>query len=264
MLALPPRSTDAKTRRLCNSSTSRAGVSGLYFATVDGDVATFVADNALVLNGEYKVMSAGATATFAFAEAGTIAFDTALYTPTYAITAAEGLTLTDATSGTVKTYTAAGAGGGATFDTDGAEDLLDDNTTVTADDVAAYVATVTGAAAPTVVTKPMVLSYMLKANKILTTPETEVIKITAIEQVSGGWKITVAAALNATDVAAGATVDMYDITGTLAVSATADLGTAFAPVAAANLSVADGEVAGTAVITVTDANAKFMKATVTK
>lgn len=84
-----------------------AATPGLNFATVDGNVATFVADNALALNGEYKVMAAGATATFAFAEAGTIAFDTALYTPTYAISAAEGLTLTDATSGTVKTYTAA-------------------------------------------------------------------------------------------------------------------------------------------------------------
>ena len=81
-------------------------VIGLNFATVDGNVATFVADNALALNGEYKVMASGATATYAFAEAGTIAFDTALYTPTYAITAAEGLTLTDATVGTVKTYTA--------------------------------------------------------------------------------------------------------------------------------------------------------------
>ena len=57
---------------------------------------------------------------------------------------------------------------------------------------------------------------------------------------------------------------MFDITGTLAVTATADLGTAFAPVAAANFTVADGDVAGTAVITVTDANAKFLKATVTK
>ena len=89
------------------SNDKSGGVTNLYFATVDGNVATFVADNALALNGEYKVMSAGATATFAFAEAGTIAFDTALFTPTYAITAAEGLTLTDATSGTVKTYTAA-------------------------------------------------------------------------------------------------------------------------------------------------------------
>ena len=87
------------------SNDKSGGVSGLYFATVSGDVATFVADNALELNGEYKVMSAGATATFAFAEAGTIAFDTALFTPTYAITA-PGLVLSDSTSGTVTTYTA--------------------------------------------------------------------------------------------------------------------------------------------------------------
>jgi hypothetical protein len=86
----------------CNVATN-----GLNFATVDGDVATFVADDALALNGSYKVMTTGATATFAFAEAGTIAFDTALFTPTYAITAAEGLDLTDATVGTVTTYTAA-------------------------------------------------------------------------------------------------------------------------------------------------------------
>ena len=88
------------------SNDKSGGVSGLYFATVDGDVATFVADDALALNGEYKVMSAGATATFAFAAPGTIAFDEALFAPTYAVTAAEGLALTDATVGTVKTYTA--------------------------------------------------------------------------------------------------------------------------------------------------------------
>ena len=116
------------------------GVSGLCFATVDGDVATFVADNALALNGEYKVMSAGATATFAFAEAGTIAFDTALFTPTYAITAAEGLTLTDATSGTVKTYTAAGAGGGYKVVIAGSDVAI----TPTAEDFDAMVAAVPG------------------------------------------------------------------------------------------------------------------------
>ena len=89
------------------SNDKSGGVTNLYFATVDGDVATFVADNSLAAGTTNKVMSAGATANFAFAEAGTIAFDTALFTPTYAITAAQGLTLTDATSGTVKTYTAA-------------------------------------------------------------------------------------------------------------------------------------------------------------
>jgi len=82
------------------------GVANLYFATVEGDVATFVADDALALNGEYKVMSDGATATFAFTEPGTISFDAAMCTPTYVVTAANSLTLTDATSGTVKTYTA--------------------------------------------------------------------------------------------------------------------------------------------------------------
>ena len=150
------------------------------------------------------------------------------------------------------------------FADDGAEGLLTTNTTVTAVDVATYVAGVTGAAAPTLVTKPMVLSYLLNANKILTTPETDVLKITEIKQVAGGWAITVAADLNAADVAAGATVDMYAITGDLEVVATADLGTDFAPVAAANFEVVDGTVDGTAVIMVTDSNAKFLKATVTK
>ena len=89
------------------SNDKSGGVANLYFATVEGNVATFVADDALVLNGEYKVMSDGATATFAFTAPGTIAFDEAMYTPTYAVTAAEGLALTDATVGTVKTYTAA-------------------------------------------------------------------------------------------------------------------------------------------------------------
>ncbi len=87
------------------------GVSGLYFATVSGDVATFVADNALALNGEYKVMSTGATATFNFTAPGTISFDTNLVQAvTFAITAAEELTLTDATANGVVTYTATGAG----------------------------------------------------------------------------------------------------------------------------------------------------------
>ena len=89
------------------SNDKSGGVANLYFATVEGNVATFVADDALALNGEYKVMSAGATATFAFTAPGTIAFDEALFAPTYAVTAAEGLALTDATVGTVKTYTAA-------------------------------------------------------------------------------------------------------------------------------------------------------------
>ena len=82
-------------------------VNGLNFAIVDGDVATFVEDNALAAGNTYKVMADGATATYNFTAPGTIAFDTELFSPTYAITAAQGLALTDATSGNVKTYTAA-------------------------------------------------------------------------------------------------------------------------------------------------------------
>ena len=81
---------------------------GLNFATVDGNVATFVADDALAAGGTYKVMASGVTATYAFSAPGTIAFDEALFAPTYAVTA-PGLALTDATEGTVRTYTAAAA-----------------------------------------------------------------------------------------------------------------------------------------------------------
>lgn len=77
---------------------------GLDFAIVDDNVATFV--SSLAAGNTYKVMLSGATATYNFTDPGTIAFDEAMYTPTYAVTAADGLTLTDATSGTVKTYMA--------------------------------------------------------------------------------------------------------------------------------------------------------------
>ena len=82
-----------------------AATPGLNFATVDGNVATFVTDDALAVGSTYKIMATNVTATFAFAAPGTIAFDEALFAPTYDITA-PGLALTDATDGTVKTYTA--------------------------------------------------------------------------------------------------------------------------------------------------------------
>ena len=87
-----------------------AATPGLNFATVDGDVATFVADDALALNGTYKVMANGATASYAFSAAGTIAFDTALFAPTYNITVAKSnlFDISDATVGSVKTYTVVG------------------------------------------------------------------------------------------------------------------------------------------------------------
>jgi len=82
-----------------------AATPGLNFATVDGNVATFVADDALAAGNTYKVMGPGAA--YAFAQAGAISFDKALATVT--VTAAEGLVLTTSTSGTVTTYTAAAA-----------------------------------------------------------------------------------------------------------------------------------------------------------
>ena len=90
-----------------------AATPGLNFATVDGNVATFVADGALAAGNTYKgntykVMATGATATYAFTAPGSIAFDKALvpnFEPT--ISAATGLELTSSDSGTVTTYTAA-------------------------------------------------------------------------------------------------------------------------------------------------------------
>ncbi len=85
-----------------------AATPGLNFAIVDGNVATFVADNALASNNTYKVMASSATATYAFAAPGTISFDTNLVqNVTFAITADPSLVLTDATVAGVTTYTAA-------------------------------------------------------------------------------------------------------------------------------------------------------------
>ena len=53
-------------------------ITGLNFATVAGTTATFVADDALALNGSYKVMAPKAAQTFEFTEAGSISFDTNL------------------------------------------------------------------------------------------------------------------------------------------------------------------------------------------
>ena len=100
-----------------------AATPGLNFASVDGNVATFVADNALAAGNTYKVLGPSATATYEFAAAGSISFDTNLIqTVTFAITA-PGLDLTDATESGVVTYTAAAQSSGA--------DWVDDVTTVT-------------------------------------------------------------------------------------------------------------------------------------
>ena len=86
-----------------------AATPGLNFATVDGSTATFVADTALAVGNIYKVLGPSATATYEFAAAGSISFDTNLIqTVTFAITA-PGLDLTEATESGVVTFTAAAA-----------------------------------------------------------------------------------------------------------------------------------------------------------
>ena len=62
------------------SNDKSGGVDNLRFATVSGNVATFVADDALALSGSYKVMSSGAA--YTFANVGAITFDESLATPT--------------------------------------------------------------------------------------------------------------------------------------------------------------------------------------
>ena len=151
------------------------------------------------------------------------------------------------------------------FADDGAESLLESGTTVTADDVAAYVNGV-GGGSVTTVTKPMVLSYLLGANKVLTTTsENSVLKITGIEPVAGGWQITVSAILSEEDSDAGATVNLNSINGVLKVVATDDLGTPFELVDSTKFTVDPSAVnPRDAVVTVTDEDAKFLKATITK
>ena len=81
---------------------------GLNYATVDGTTATFVADNALAINGEYMVMAQTneLEVAFNFTEAGTITFDTnKAQRATFNVTAS-GLKLAESTSGSVVTFTA--------------------------------------------------------------------------------------------------------------------------------------------------------------
>ena len=90
-----------------------AATPGLNFATVDGSVATFVADTAMTTGNTYKVLGPSATATYEFAAAGSISFDTNLIqTVTFAITAAQGLDApTETTENGVVTFTVAAQGG---------------------------------------------------------------------------------------------------------------------------------------------------------
>ena len=94
---------------------TRSVVTGFLYAIVENGVATTVLPP-LTAGATYLLESnvaASETPVFTLAAAGdTIAFDTALgYTFAGTIAGAQGLTVTDATVGTVTTYTAAAAGG---------------------------------------------------------------------------------------------------------------------------------------------------------
>ena len=81
-------------------------IDGLMFATVDNDVATFVKNADLALDGTYKAMGPGAA--YTFTEAGTITLDQALLVPTVALDASlVDYTLTAVTNGTAVAWTAA-------------------------------------------------------------------------------------------------------------------------------------------------------------
>ena len=222
------------------------GVTNLFFATVSGDVATFVADDALALNGSYKVMSTGATATFVFAEAGTIAFDTALFAPTYAITATEGLTLTDATVGTVKTYTAAAPAPAYPTYVD----------TTDADITSAYTAWASTYSADDAATSQKEAQFVLDVDPATVVPA-DALVITAIEQntTDGGWDITVECTMSGVDLE-GTLNSARVNNGYLAISYASDLGGLWTT---ENIDIT-ASAAGKVTVNVNKNGAKFMKA----
>lgn len=225
------------------SNDKSGGVSGLYFATVDGDVATFVADNALALNGSYKVMSAGATATFAFAEAGTIAFDTNLFqNVTFAITASDNLDVTSATSAGVVTYTATAASIGYPNYIDSADTAI----------TGAYDAWKTANGEDADSSKEA--QFVLNVAPATTIPA-DALVITAIEQnTTAGWDITVECTISGVDLVG--TVNSARVNnGYLAVSYAETLTGTWITENIAITASANGKVT----VNVNKAGAKFMK-----
>ena len=226
------------------SNDKSGGVDGLYFATVDGDVATFVSTNDFATGGSYKVMSAGATADFAFAEAGTIAFDTALFTPIWAVTAAQGLTLTDATEGTVKTYTAAAPQPAYPNYIDSADSAI----------TGAYDTWMAAYAADSDSSKEA--QFVLNVAPATTIPA-DALVITAIEQntTDGGWDITVECTMSGVDLS-GTVGSARVNNGYLAVSYAETLTGTWTTVNINITASANGKVT----VNVNNAGAKFMKA----
>lgn len=80
--------------------------SGFAYATVENDVATFVAGDTLTAGATYRAMLPGLTPSFAFTGAGTIAFDKTVYDDLDAtVTAPNGYSVADSTAGKITTYT---------------------------------------------------------------------------------------------------------------------------------------------------------------
>ena len=219
----------------------RANVNGLDFATVDNNVATFV--STLESNNTYKVMLGGATATYAFADAGTIAFDTNLVqNVTFNITAAEGLTVTDATSAGVVTFTAGAPAPAYPTYLDNADAAVKANYDTWAG--------TNGADANSVYEK----QFLLNAAPATEVPATA-LAITAIEQnETAGWDITVECTISGVDLT-GTVGTAKAGNGYLAVSYTDDLGGTWTTENIAITAVANGKVT----VNVNKSGAKFMK-----
>lgn len=97
-------------KAVANVVSGTTAFDGLTFATVEGNIATFVKNAALAKNTEYKVMATGATATFELQAADDyIAFDHSLVGATYAITSATGVIETNDANNVI-TFTAKAAG----------------------------------------------------------------------------------------------------------------------------------------------------------
>ena len=221
----------------------RNNVNGLDFATVENNVATFVPNASLAAGNTYKVMLGGATATYAFTEAGTIAFDTNLVQDvSFNITGPEGLTVTDATVDGVVTYTAgAPAPAYPTYLTD-ADAAVKANYDTWAG--------ANGADTGSVYEK----QFLLNAAPATEVPATA-LAITAIEQnATAGWDITVECTISGVDLS-GTVGTAKAGNGYLAVSYTDDLGGTWTTENINITASANGKVT----VNVNKSGAKFMK-----
>ncbi len=221
----------------------RNNVNGLDFATVENNVATFVPNASLAAGNTYKVMLGGATAAYAFTEAGTIAFDTNLVQAvTFNITAPEGLTVTDATSAGVVTFTAGAPAPAYPTYLENADAAVKANYDTWAGS--------NGADTGSVYEK----QFLLNAAPATEVPATA-LAITAIEQnATAGWDITVECTISGVDLS-GTVGTAKAGNGYLAVSYTDDLTGTWTTENINITASANGKVT----VNVNKSGAKFMK-----